>query len=485
MISVALWLIVQQGQKQHGSRVTKYDAVVVGSGPNGLSAAITLAEKGQSVLLIEAKKTIGGGMRSAELTIPGFVHDVCSTIHPLALASPFFNKLDLKVKWIEPPVPLAHPFLNQNTAFLKRSIEETVTGQDARAYQKLMKPFVNQWKGLISDILAPLHFPRHPIAMARFGFYGLPSAEWLARLLFKEEATRSLFAGLAAHANLPLNKLVTSAFGLVLGFLGHGVGWPLVEGGTQNLANALLDHFKNLGGEVATDMPIDHFQQLPPAKTVLFDVSPKTLLNIMGDQFPSGYRKRLERFNYGPGVFKIDWALSSPIPWKDPLCSQAGTVHLGGTLNEIAASEREVSEGKIPKKNFIIVTQPTLFDPTRAPKEKQIAWAYCHVPNGSTVDMTSQIEGQIEEMAPGFKDCILAKHTFSPAQLEQYNANYVGGDINGGMEDIFQLFTRPVARLDPYSTPVKGVYLCSSSTPPGGGVHGMCGYHAALSSSGR
>ena len=466
--------------------MTRYDAVVVGSGPNGLSAAITLAEMGQSVLLIEAKQTVGGGMRSAELTLPGFVHDVCSTIHPLALASPFFNKLDLDVKWIEPQFPLAHPLTGLKTAIFKRSVEETVTGQDAKAYRKLMQPFVDNWKGLISDILAPLHFPRHPIAMFRFGLYGLPSAEWMARYLFKEETTRALFAGLAAHANLPLNKLVTSAFGLVLGMLGHGVGWPLVEGGTQNLANALVAHFKKLGGEVITDQPIDSFQQLPPAKTVLFDVSPKTLLKIMGDQFPSCYRKRLERFSYGPGVFKVDWALNNPIPWKDPLCSQAGTIHLGGTLNEIAASEREVLEGKIPKKNFIILTQPTLFDPTRAPNGKQIAWAYCHVPNGSTVDMTRQIEGQIEEVAPGFKDCILAKHTFSPAQLEQYNANYVGGDINGGMEDIFQLFTRPVARLNPYSTPVKGVYLCSSSTPPGGGVHGMCGYYAALSvSNGR
>lgn len=462
----------------------KYDAVVVGSGPNGFAAAIKLAQAHLSVLLIEAKSTVGGGMRSAELTLPGFIHDICSAIYPLGVSSPFFCSLPLHqhgLKWVHPSCPLAHPFKDGNFVLLDNSIEETSLAlhQDGPAYKKLMQPFVSDYNDLLKDILAPLHFPYHPVTMARFGYYGIRSAEGLVNKLFKGKEARALFAGLAAHANMPLDKYCTGAFGLILGILGHAVGWPMPSGGAQNLADALASYFRSLGGEIVTNTEIENINDVPPARAVFFDVTPKQLLKIVGNGFTGSYESRLKKYRYGPGVFKMDWALSDPIPWKAKECLRAGTVHLGGSFEEIAASELSVWKGKIPKSNFIILAQPTLFDPSRAPHGKHIAWAYCHVPNGSETDMTKQIESQIEEYAPGFTDCIIGRSTKTTMELEQYNPNYIGGDINGGVQDIAQLFTRPMARLVPYSTPIKGVYICSSSTPPGGGVHGMCGLHAA------
>lgn len=460
------------------------DAVVVGSGPNGLAAAIVLAQAGYSTTLFEAKDTIGGGLRSKALTLPGFVHDVCSAVHPLGLASPFFSKLPLSkygLEWIKPPVPLAHPLDDGTAVLLEQSIEATAAGlgRDGKAYSKLMTPLVNSWDDLAGDILGPLHFPNHPLAFMRFGLSAILPAEWVAKTRFSEERARALFAGLAAHSILPLNKWTTSAIALVLGILGHKTGWPMPRGGSQQIAEALAKYFQSLGGQIITDSPVRSIEELPPSRVVLFDVTPRQLLKICGERFPIGYRRRLGNYRYGPGVFKIDWALSQPIPWRAKECLRAGTIHLGGTLQEIAQSEELVWEGKYPEKNFILLAQPSLFDPTRAPPGKQTAWAYCHVPNGSTVDMTLQIESQIEKAAPGFKDCILARSTMTAAELEVYNPNYIGGDITGGVQDIFQLFTRPVARIVPYSTPDPKIFICSSSTPPGGGVHGMCGYHAA------
>lgn len=468
------------------AREFMHDATIIGSGPNGLAAAITLAQAGLSVLVIESKATIGGGMRTAELTLPGFKHDICSAIHPLGLGSPFFATLPLSehgLEWIQPTIPLAHPFDNGTAVFLDRSIDATTQQLklDAQAYKDLMQPFALNWTKMAPDILAPLHWPQHPLLMARFGMLGIRSAESLMDKFFKEESSRALFAGLAAHAIQPLDNPLTAAFGLILGILGHAVGWPLPRGGSQSIANALGSYFQSLGGKILTNTNIEKFEEIPKSKFILFDVTPRQLLNIVGEHLPSGYKRRLEKYRYGPGVFKIDWALNSPIPWKAQECLHAGTVHVGGTQAEISHSEKEVWLGKCPEKMYMIVAQQSLFDVTRAPANKHTGWAYCHVPNGSKVDMTSQMEAQIERFAPGFRDCIIARSTKSPLQLEEYNANNVGGDINGGVQDISQLFTRPVARWNPYSTPLKGVYICSSSTPPGGGVHGMCGYHAAKS----
>jgi phytoene dehydrogenase-like protein len=461
-----------------------YDAVVVGSGPNGFAAAITMAQKGYSVALFEAKETLGGGMRSAELTLPGFIHDVCSAIHPLGLGSPFFKSLSLEhfgLNWIQPPLPLAHPFDNNTAAVLHRNLASTAAGLglDSQSYLDLMTPFVANFDQLLPEILAPLHFPKHPVLMAQFAIKALRPAIKLARSQFSGASAQALFAGLAAHSILPLEDYATAAFGLVLGVLGHTVGWPLPQGGSQSIANALEKCFISLGGAIFTGVEIDSLEALPSAKAIFLDVTPQQLLQICGTKLPSCYRHRLERYHYGPGVFKIDWALNHPIPWSAEECKKAGTVHLGGTLEEIAAAEKKVALGQIPEDPFVLIAQQSLWDASRAPPGKQTAWGYCHVPNGSTVDMTASIEAQIERFAPGFGDCIIARHTLNTQQLEEYNPNYIGGDINGGSQDITQLFTRPVARLNPYSTPLKGVYICSSSTPPGGGVHGMCGYHAA------
>lgn len=463
-----------------------YDAVVVGSGPNGLAAAIVLAEAKLSVLLVEAKSTIGGGMRSGELTLPGFTHDICSAIHPLGMGSPFFKTLPLEkygLQWIQPESPLAHPLRTGDAVLLERSLDETCQQlkEDGKIYQQLMEPFVRHWDSLAEDVLAPLHFPKHPLSMARLGFYGVRSAQGLVNDLFHDIPARSLFAGLAAHSMLPLNQCLTSAIGMILGILGHAVGWPMPRGGTQNLANALASYFLSLGGTIQTDTIVKDLDELAFARLIFLDVTPKQLLNIAGNHLPEHYRKRLEKYRYGTGVFKMDWALNQPIPWKNPACLRAGTVHIGGTFEEIAAYESGIWQGKTSPNPFILLAQPTLFDPSRAPSGKHVAWGYCHVPQGSSVDMTERIETQIETFAPGFKDCILAKSTMTAVDMEHYNPNYVGGDINGGVQDLSQLFTRPVARINPYSTPLEGLYICSSSTPPGGGVHGMCGYHAAKS----
>ncbi len=466
------------------SKDREYDAIVIGSGPNGLAAAIKLAQAGLSVCIFEAKETIGGGMRSFELTLPGFLHDICSAIHPLGIGSPFFCSLPLDkygLEWIHPSIPLAHPFDDGTAVVLDRSIETTckVLDVDAASYRELMESFVNNWNELAPDLLGPLHLPKHPFLMARFGVLAIRSAAGLSKSWFKGNAARSLFAGLAAHSNMPLDKPLTAAFGLILGILGHAVGWPIAQGGSQKIADALASYFRSLGGEIYTGVTIDNIDKLPPAQAVLCDITPRQLLKIAGHRLPSHYMRRLEGYRYGPGVFKVDWALNHPIPWKAQECAKAATLHLGGTADDIIASEREVGENKHPIKPYIILAQQSLFDLSRAPTGKQTAWGYCHVPNGSTVDMTENIEAQIERFAPGFRDCILARSTMTAMELEQYNANYVGGDINGGVQDIYQLFMRPTARWVPYSTPVKGLYLCSSSTPPGGGVHGMCGFHAA------
>jgi phytoene dehydrogenase-like protein len=460
-----------------------YDAIIVGSGPNGLAAAILMQQKGLSVLLIEGKETIGGGMRSAELTLPGYMHDICSAVHPLAVASPFFETLPLSdygLEYIYPGIAAAHPFDNGTAAIIKKSVEETARlfGDDEQAYLNLMQPLVKDWRMIAPDALGPLHYPKHPLAMARFGLKALTSAIYLAKR-FKTPEAKGLFAGMAAHSIQPLTNLATSAVALVLMISAHLKGWPIPKGGSNQIANALASYFISFGGKIETNFYVKSLEQLPSSHTVILDVTPKQLLQIAGHRFSPLYKWQLERYRYGPGVFKIDWALDAPIPFTASACHKAGTVHIGNTFAEIAQGEQQIWDGKIPEKPFVLLAQPSLFDTSRAPEGKHTAWAYCHVPNGSTADMTAIIENQVERFAPGFKDTILAKHTMNTAQMEEYNPNYIGGDINGGVIDISQLFTRPALRWSPYKTSAKGIYICSSSTPPGGGVHGMCGYYAA------
>jgi phytoene dehydrogenase-like protein len=463
------------------------DAVVVGAGPNGLAAAITIARAGRSVVVYEAAPTAGGGARSAELTLPGFSHDPCSAIHPTALASPFFRSLDLPrlgVEWIHSPCPLAHPLDGGRAAVLELSVGETGAGlgDDGRAWRRTYGPLVRAADGLVPELMGPVvHLPRHPLALARFGLPGLRSARGFANSTFRGEEARALFAGLAAHSMVALDRPVTAAFGLAFGLFGHAFGWPMARGGSQRITDALVGALRELGGEIVTDHRVGSIQELPPARAVLFDVTPRQLVAIAGDRLPSAYRRRLEGYRYGPGTFKIDWALSGPVPWQADGPRRAATVHLGGTLDEIADGEAEVAAGRHPDRPFVLLVQQTPFDPSRAPAGRHTAWAYCHVPNGSTVDMTDRIEEQVERYAPGFRDLILARSVRGPAALEAYDENYVGGDINGGFQDWRQLIFRPVPRLDPYGTGGRGIYLCSSSTPPGGGVHGMSGYLAARS----
>ena len=460
-----------------------FDAIVVGSGPNGLAAAIYLQQNGLSVLILEAKSEIGGGLRSAELTLPGFTHDICSAIHPLAVGSPFFQQLPLAdhgLEYIYPEIAAAHPFDNGTAAVLKQSVTETakLLGGDAQAYLKLMQPIVADWPNIATDVLGPLHYPKRPLAMAKFGLSALTSATHLSKL-FKTEEAKGLLAGMAAHSMQPFSKITTSAAALVLMINGHLKGWPIPKGGSNRIANALASYFTSIGGKIETNTYVKSLGQLPSAHSVLFDVSPKQLLQIAGHKFSSLYKWQLERYRYGMGVFKVDWALDGPIPFMAEECKKAGTIHIGNSIQEITNAEQQTWDGHHPEKPFVLLAQQSVFDPSRAPDGKHTAWAYCHVPNGSKVDMTNAIENQIERFAPGFKDRILAKHTMSPAQMEEYNPNYIGGDINGGVIDIGQLFTRPALRWSPYRTSAKGIYICSASTPPGGGVHGMCGYNAA------
>lgn len=461
----------------------EYDAIVTGAGPNGLSAAIVLQQQGLRVLLVEGKDTVGGGMRSAELTLPGFLHDICSAIHPLAAGSPFFKTLPLAdhgLQFLYPSIAAAHPFDDGHAAVLSTNLDDTLhsLGADADAYRALITPLLRDWPDIVNDVLGPLHLPAHPLKMARFGLKALQPLTTLAER-FKGRYARGLLAGMGAHAIQPLENTATAAIALVLSVTGHLQGWPMPKGGSQQIADALASCFTALGGTIVTGTYISNLAQLPSHRVLLLDVTPKQLLEIAGHRFSSVYKWQLEKYRYGMGVFKTDWALSSPIPFTAAACRDAGTVHIGNTLNEIAQSERDTAAGRHPERPFVLLAQQSLTDPSRAPEGMHTAWAYCHVPNGSRKNMTEAIEKQVERFAPGFRDTILARHTFNTEELENYNPNYIGGDINGGLIDIRQLFTRPALRLSPYRTSAKGIYICSSSTPPGGGVHGMCGYHAA------
>jgi phytoene dehydrogenase-like protein len=461
-----------------------YDAVVIGSGPNGLAAAVTMARAGRSVLVIEAAATIGGGMRSLELTLPGFVHDVCSAVHPLGIGSPVFRSWPLHehgLEWIQPPTPLAHPLDDGTAAMLQRSVAETSQGlgRDSGAYQHFMTPLIADFDKIVADLLGPPRIPRHPLVDLRFAWWALRSARCVARSLFAGEPARALFAGLAAHSFLPMERPPSAAIGIVLAGAGHVVGWPVPRGGSQRIADALASYLRSLGGQIVTGWRIESLEELPAAKTILCDISPRELLRIAGPKLSDGYRRALLRFRYGPAAFKVDWALNGPIPWTAPGCRQAGTIHIGGTFAEIAQAERAIWRGEPPERPFVLVAQPSVFDPMRAPTGKHTAWAYAHVPHRSTFNMVERIESQIERFAPGFRDLILARSMLSPAELERHNPNLVGGSITGGIPDLYQTLARPALRLNPYRTPIKGIYLCSASTPPGAGVHGLCGYFAA------
>ncbi|TYP95986.1 phytoene dehydrogenase-like protein [Sphingobacterium allocomposti] len=461
----------------------KFDVIVIGSGPNGLAAAVTLQQQGLSTLIVEGSPTIGGGMRTKELTLPGFRHDVCSAIHPMAMASPFMRSLPLKdygLEFIEADYAAAHPLDNGDVALLHRSLERTAhdLGIDGSTYKRLISPVVSRWGSLAVDTMGPLRFPRHPLDLVRFGLDALKPATWTAAT-FKTQKAKALWAGVAAHGIQPLSNWATSAIGLVLTAVGHRYGWPIPRGGSQAIADALAAYYLSLGGQVQTGQWVKDVRELPDHKIVILDLTPKQMLNINGLAFDDRYRKQLHKYRYGMGVFKIDWALSEPTPFKDGQSQRAATVHLGNTAEEIVRNEAASHAGRAVEKPFVLFTQPSQFDKSRAPQGKHTAWAYCHVPHGSETDFTAAIEGQIERFAPGFKETILARHTFNPKQLETYNPNYIGGDINGGIMDIAQLYTRPTLSLTPYRTSNRSVYLCSSSTPPGGGVHGMCGYQAA------
>lgn len=464
----------------------KHDAIIIGSGPNGLATGIRLAQEGLSVKIFEKGDTVGGGTRTLELTQPGFHHDICSAIHPLAKASPFLKTLPLEdygLEWIQPEVPVAHPLDDQPAGALFRSLDKTIDhlGSDGPTYRKWITPFIDSWDDLLTDILAPFSLiPHNPILMARFGLKALRSANGFAKR-FKSTQTRALFAGLAAHGIMPFDATATAAIGLVLGMAAHTVGWPYPKGGSHAITEAMAKHFESLGGEIETGVEISSVDELPESRTILFNNTPQQILDIADNKLPKSYAKKLRNYKYGQGVFKIDFALSDPIPWKDELCQKAGTVHVGGKLEEIAKSEKQSANGQHPEKPYVLVAQQSLGDPSRAPDNQHTGWAYCHVPNGSTEDMTEPMLRQLERFAPGFRDCIIDSHKMHAQDMQAYNPNYIGGDINGGRADITQLFTRPAGLFDPYHIPKTDMYIASSSTPPGGGVHGMCGFHAAES----
>jgi len=467
----------------NGGEAKAAEAVVVGSGPNGLSAAITLARAGLPVRVLEAADGLGGGARSSELTLPGFLHDLCSAVHPLGAGSPFFRALPLAehgLEWAHPPAPLAHPLDDGSAVVLERSLDATAAGlgEDGRAYRRLLAPLAGEWDALAADVLGPPRWPRRPLALLRFGLGAIRSGRGLAESVFRGARARALFAGVAAHSTLPLERSPSAAFGLILSAAAHAVGWPLPRGGAQAVTGALLAHLRRLGGAAEAGAPLDSIDDLPEGTLVLCDVSPRELARLSGDRLPPGYRWKLGRFRPGLGAYKLDWALDRPIPWRDAACARAATVHLGGTLEEIAASERAASSGGHAVRPFVILVQPSLFYPGRAPPGKHTAWAYCHVPNGSTFPMAERIEAQVERFAPGFREAVLARRVLAPADLERRNRNLIGGDPNGGAPDLGQLFLRPTWRT--YSTPDPLIYICSASTPPGGGVHGMCGHFAAL-----
>jgi phytoene dehydrogenase-like protein len=459
------------------------EACVIGGGPNGLAAAIVLAQHGLKVTVFEAEPQPGGAVRTLELTLPGFLHDFGSAVYPFAAGSPFFSSLPLSIhglEWIHSPCPLAHPFDDGTAITLERDLHdaESSLGDDGKAWRRLMQPFVERWSDLSSEVLQPIHlFSRHPFLLARFGLVAFPPAKMLGRILFRHERTRALFAGLAAHSFLSLDEPLSGAFGVLLGAAAHAVGWPIPRSGAQSLTKALCGYLAELGGEIKTSARVDNLASFPKFDVTLCDVTPLQLVQIASGRLSPAYTRRLAKYRYGPGVFKVDFALRSPIPWKATECLRAATVHLGGSADEIAASEAAMSHGRHSDRPFVLLAQPSLFDPTRAPAGKHTAWAYCHVPNASEFDMLPILEAQIERFAPGFRDCILARRVFSTAALEKMDANLIGGDISGGAMDIRQTLFRPTWRR--YATSANDLYLCSSSTPPGGGVHGMCGYHAS------
>jgi len=457
-------------------------ACVIGAGPNGLAAAIVLAQAGLQVDVFEAEPTAGGAVRTLELTLPGFRHDFGSAVYPLGIGSPFFTSLPLSeygLQWIHSPAPVAHPLDDGTAVLLERDLIQAKSslGEDGKAWSELVRPFVEHWWEFASDVLRPVSLvPKHPLLMAHFGTNALRSARTIAGR-FQSQRTRALFAGLAAHSTLGLDEVLSGAFGMLMAIPAHAVGWPIPHGGAQSLTNALCGYLGKLGGKISTSSRLENIEQLADYDLQMFDVTPRQLLALAGARFTPSFRRRLQRFRYGPGAFKVDYALSSPIPWRAGDCLRAATIHIGGTFDEVAESERAVRAGSHPEHPFVLLVQPSLFDPSRAPAGKHTAWAYCHVPNGSMEDMLPRIESQIERFAPGFRDCVLARKVFSAAGLEQKDANLVGGNIGGGALDAGQFLFRPTWRH--YATSDPAIYLCSSSTPPGGGVHGMCGYHAA------
>lgn len=472
------------GDAVRRSAAPRYDAVIVGAGPNGLAAAIRLAREGLSVLLIEANEEIGGAARSEELTLPGFIHDPFSGVYPLGVGSPFLSSLPLHehgLEWVHAPDPLAHPFDDGTAAVLHRSLDETASrlGPGGGAYRSLMRPFLDRWDDLVAGVLTPLALPAHPLLLARFGLRALRSAAAVARDELGGGHAGALFAGSAAHSGLPLEARASASYALLLNLAGHAVGWPFARGGAGAITAALGSYLRTLGGEILTGWKIRSLSELPPAKAVLLDLTPRQVDAVAGDRLPESYRRQLRAFRYGAGVYKVDWALDGPVPWTASDCARAGTIHLGGGVEEMVRAERQASIGQVADRPFVLMAQPSLFDPTRAPPGKHTVWGYCHVPNGFTGDVTAAIEAQVERFAPGFRDLILARHVLTPAMLEERDANLVGGDVNGGAGNLGQLFLRPAIRLNPYTTPVRGLFLCSASTPPGGAVHGMCGFNAA------